>query len=314
MPPASFFAAIGTPLSSEEELDVEGLNHHLAYQWDGGMTGVLVAGTMGLMQLLTDQTYRQLIEHSVRLTKGRGEVMIGVGDTGFARTRDRIALLNQTRVDGVVVLSPFLLKFSQSELVDYFSALADFSKNALFLYDLPGLTGTKLELPTVLKLAKHGNIRGIKCSGDLGWTRQLMDLAPAGFRVIVAQAELVDVLLNAKVRDHLDGIFAVAPAWVAAIGRAAEANDFVTASAYQRKICELLGVVKKHGIFPSFTAILNAKGIPGNYAPAPLRRMNPAQKEELLAEPIVHELLTAYPGMLADQSAKLAEVPAVSPR
>src|SRR6185369_8155766 len=110
-----------------------------------------------------------------------------------------------------------------------FTALADFSTHPLFLYDLPGLTGVKLALETILKLSTHPNIRGIKCSGEFANTRPLLDSAPPGFRVIVAQADLIDVLLHHGVQDHLDGIFSLAPSWVTEIGRCAQAENWEAA-------------------------------------------------------------------------------------
>ena len=289
----ALFSAVGTPLAADETLHTEALEFHLADQWRAGMTGVLIGGTMGLMQLLGEATYRQLVQVGTRAATGRGEVMVGVGDVSFTRTRDRVRFVNEHPVDGVVCLSPFLWKFTQDELVDYFAALADVSRAPLYLYDLPVLTGTKLTLETVLAAARHPNIRGIKCSADLGWTRQLIDVAPKDFRVIVAQADLVDVLLRTGITQHLDGVFAVAPDWTAGIARAGAAGEWDVAAALQRKLSSLLRVMRDYGIFQSFTALLNARGIPGNYAPAPMRPLEAARREELLSLPIVAELLAA---------------------
>jgi 4-hydroxy-tetrahydrodipicolinate synthase len=41
------------------------------------------------------------------------------------------------------------------------------------------------------------------------------------------------------------------------------------------------------------TAMLNARGIPGNYAPRPMRPLNDAAREALLAEPVVTDFLAA---------------------
>jgi len=291
----ALFAAVGTPLTADEQLHCEALERHIADQWRAGMNGILLGGTMGLMQLLSEATYRQLVEVAGdAAAAGRGEVMIGVGDTSLARTRDRIRIANEhSRIDGVVCLSPFLWKFSEAELVDYFTALADASRAPLYLYDLPLLTGTKLTFETVLAVAKHPNVRGIKCSFDLGWTRQLIDLAPPGFRVIVAQADLVDVLLRNGITQQLDGVFALAPHWTVGIARAAAAGDWERAAALQRKLSALLRVLRDFGVFPAFTALLNARGIPGNYCPAPMRPLDDARVAELLATPIVTELLAA---------------------
>jgi 4-hydroxy-tetrahydrodipicolinate synthase len=287
----SFISAIGTPLRDDESLHVEGLEAHLDDQWQGGMTGVLIGGTMGAMQLLSEQTYRDLISNGARFGARRGEVLVGVGDAGLARTRERIQFANSCKPDGVVVLSPYLFRFSTTEVTDYFLALADVATRPLYLYDLPGMTGVKLELETVLKLAQHPNIHGIKASGDFSWTRQLIDRAPAGFRVIVAQADLIDVLLRQGVKEHLDGVFSLAPRWVSRIAAAAQVGDWELAAQAQNELSKLLGALKQYGVFPAFTAMLNVRGIPGNFAPAPFRPLPEDQLRSLLAEPIVMELL-----------------------
>jgi 4-hydroxy-tetrahydrodipicolinate synthase len=288
-----FISAIGTPLDGVESLHGEGLQCHLNDQWSAGIDGVLVGGTMGLMQLLTEKTYLNLVERSVELCAGRGEIMIGVGDAALARTLERVRLLNRWKVAGVVVLCPYLWKFTQHELIRYFSALGDASRNPVYLYDLPVLTGTKLELETVLTLTNHPNIRGIKCSCDFAWTRQLIDLAPSDFEIIVAQADLIDVLLQQGVRRQLDGVFAVAPMWIREIRSAGESRDWSRAAAYQQRMSALLRVMKRYGVFQAFTTIVNARGIPGNFAPAPLQPLQEEQREALLHESIVQELLDA---------------------
>lgn len=287
----TLIAAIGTPLTQSEALHREGLETHLADQWEGGMTGVLVAGTMGAMQMLTDSTYRELAESAVEFSRGKGEVMVGAGDTSLARTRSRIAFLNELKIDGTVVLSPFFLRFGQAELIRYFMALADFSKHPLYLYDLPGITGTKLELETVQQLARHPKIHGIKCSGDVGTTRQLIDSVPAGFRVIVAQADLVDVLMHHGVREHLDGVFSLAPFWVKSIESAARKSDWKTAAIWQQKLSALLRVLKKYGVFQVYSLLVNARGIPGSFMPAPIMPLSEGERSAVMEEPAVKDLL-----------------------
>jgi 4-hydroxy-tetrahydrodipicolinate synthase len=246
---------------------------------------------MGAMQMLSDATYRELVEHSTRFGTRGGEILVGVGDTSLSRTRDRIEFLNRWTVTGAVVLTPFFLTMSQAELVDYFLSLAEFSRNPLFLYDSPGLTRIRLEIETVLRLAEHPNIAGIKCVGELGAARQLLDMAPRGFRVVIAQADLIDVLLHHGVREHLDGVFSLAPFWVSGIQKAAAAGDWEMAAQYQSRLSSILSVLKRYGVFPTFGALLNERGIGGNYAPAPMRKLSEANLTSLMAEPIVGRLL-----------------------
>jgi 4-hydroxy-tetrahydrodipicolinate synthase len=100
-----FVSAICAPLTGTDQLHEEGLAAHLDEQWSAGIHGVLVAGTMGLMQLQRDDTYQALCRRSIELTKGRGEIMIGAGDTSLARTLARVEFINSLRhVDGVATL------------------------------------------------------------------------------------------------------------------------------------------------------------------------------------------------------------------
>ena len=293
---ARFITAIGTPLDENENLHHAGLVAHLADQAKAGTHGILVAGTMGMMQLLTDSTYRQLVEASVSLFTGKGEVLIGAGDLSQARSLDRIAYLNGFKIDGVAVLAPPFVTFGKAELIEYYRSLADASKAPIYLYDLPQLTKTKLDFDTVLQLAKHPNIRGIKCSDEPGYTRQLADqlveqLPDKGFRVIIAAPDLVDMTLRHGFVDQLDGMWTMAPYWCAAIGQAAAAGDWAKAAAYQRDLSAVKRQLVKFGVLPTFSALMNARGIPGSFAPRPFRPLSAADQTTLLAEPVIQRLL-----------------------
>lgn len=286
-----FIAALGTPLDDDELLHLEGLHAHFSDQLAGGMDGVLVAGTMGMMQLLRDQTYQALVRRSADFWRGKGELFVGVGDASFWRTRDRIHFVNQFPVDVVVVLAPYFMKFSQDQLIDYYSTLADESKAPVYLYDLPQSTGTTLSHDTIKALARHPNIRGIKCSGDVAQVRVLSDsFAGADFRVIVAQPLIVDVLMRSGMQQHLDGVFAMFPAWVKRMKAAVTAEDWGLAANLSQMMGVAMPRLHHYGVLSAMTALLNERGIPGNYAPRPYVRLDAQQRAALLAEKTIAAL------------------------
>ena len=285
-------SAICTPLNDDVSLDVDGLAAHLEDQWRHGIAGVLIGGTMGIMQLLPDATFQDLVRHGTQLARGRGEVLVGAGDTSLARTLGRVQYVEQFDVDGIVVLSPFFLTLGQDDLLAYFREVADRSRKPIYLYDLPGTTKTKLSLDTVLELSKHPNIHGIKCSGDWVDTWRLIHSVDRAFRVVPAQPRMMDLLVRCGVACNLDGIFAVAPGLTASIVEAAEQTDFALAAARQAKMGELLKLVlTKYPLFPACSAFLHAKGVSGNVFVPPTRPLSAGQREQFLAEPIVRELL-----------------------
>jgi 4-hydroxy-tetrahydrodipicolinate synthase len=289
---ALLITAMGTPLTdTDEALHLKGLEANLNDEYDGGIRSLLIAGTMGLMQLLTDQTYQDLARKTIEFGKGRFEILVGAGDASFARTRARIEFLNTLKIDAVVLLTPYFIQFNQDELIEYFRGLADVSKAPVLLYDLPQRTRSKIELSTVLELAKHPNIKGIKVSDEPSYTRQLIDLAPKNFRIVIAQPDLVDVFLRHGVKEHLDGMFNAAPQWTSNIVKHGLAGEWDKAAQYQQQLSAVKRAFIKYGVFPAFTVLLNARGIPGNFAPRPYRPLTAQQKEQFLAEPIIRQLL-----------------------
>ncbi len=292
MPKTRFITATCTPLHNDETLHDEGLEAHIEDQWKNGVYGLLVAGTMGRLQLLSDQTYKDLVRQSVEFARGKGEILVGVGDASFVRTRDRIQCVEGFDIDGVVALAPYFVAFTQEELVDYYTALADVSSKPLYLYDLPQVTGTKLAVDTVLRIADHPNVAGIKCSDDYAHTRPLIDALGDRFRIIVAQPFLVDTLIRDGVQEHLDGIYGVAPRWTVSIAEAAEAGDWDAAAKWQGKLSDLLRTLRDHyPVIPACSEILNKRGIPGQVFMAPQRPLSQDQHDRLFNEPIIKQLL-----------------------
>lgn len=274
-------------MHEDESLNVESLAIHIEEQVQAGFAGLLVGGTMGLMQLLCDKTYRDLIEQGVRLGDRRVEMLVGVGDTSFARTCDRITFAQQFDVDGLVVLTPSWWKYNNEELLQYYRALADFAKKPIYLYDLPGLTGVSIDLELMKKLAEHPNIAGIKCSGAWQGTRELMDSLEGQLRVIPAQPLLMDQLIRLGVQDNLDGIYSIFPELTVKILKAAESEQWEQAKRLVQDLSEILVVLRRYGVMAAAFAVLNARGIESAALPRPLQLLDRDQQEKILSEPAI---------------------------
>ena len=69
-------------------------------------------------------------------------------------------------------------------------------------------------------------------------------------------------------------------------------GDYRAGFPRQQKLTEfLLLIATGYPLFPACTAILNARGIPGKVHPSPIKVLKPEEKERLLKEPLVRELL-----------------------
>lgn len=290
---ARFITAIGTPLTEDDQLHVEGLDRHIDDQAEAGIDSLLVAGTMGLLPLQTDTVWHQLIEQSVALNRGRFEMLVGATDVSTPRALARIDFLNGVEgVDGVVIMAPGLFKFTPSQYVSYFSDLADASRYPLYLYDLEPVTGVHLSVDTVLTLAEHPNIAGIKLSANVPEAVRLQTrLNGSPFRLIIAEPVISDMLFRHGYAEHLDGIYAIAPHWAVSLAEAVRRDDWEGADSWQWKLTQIKELFLELPFSEVFTALMNLRGFPGKFAPRPMSQPGAAFIDELRQQPVVRELL-----------------------
>ena len=285
-------AAIGTPMTLDEQLHSEGLVAQLDRLGEANVSGILVAGTFGVMQMLRDDTYCDLVTQACGYGRFGGKLFIGVSDMSSIRTKQRIHFVNQFCIDGVVVLPPFFMAFSQQEILDYYRSLADESKAPVYLYDLPQRTHVAINPQTVLALAQHPNIAGIKCSGPVAQALNLIEQVTElglDFEVLLAHPDRLVELAENGVRSHLDGIYALAPHWAMQVARGVTMGRSV--HEVQNDLTQLRDVLRRHGGLSALTPLMNACGIPGRFSPAPFQTLSVQQQRDLFNEPVVKKLL-----------------------
>lgn len=289
--PTRLISAICTPLHPNGDLHAEGLHSHIEAQLTAGIDGILAAGTMGLMQMQTDATYDRLIEESARAVSGRCQLWIGVGDTSLIRTMARIRVAEQYPVDGLVVLTPYFIRFNEEELLRYFLELADAANKPIYLYDLPDLTGTALSMDLIQRVVAHPNVHGLKCTRTWEWTTELFDKLSAKTHVIPAQPLRVADLIRLGVPDNLDGLFAIFPNHSRALADAADRGDWETAATLQADLSAFLDTAREKSLFGAVTVVLNTMDVPGIMAPAPIYQLSAAERAALLDQELIRRLI-----------------------
>ena len=89
-------------------------------------------------------------------------------------------------VSGLLTANPYYNKPGQEGQYRHFRAIAEAVPCPVFLYNIPGRTGTNLEPATILRLAEDAhNIQGVKeSSGNLQQIAELLHLLPSSFAVL----------------------------------------------------------------------------------------------------------------------------------
>jgi 4-hydroxy-tetrahydrodipicolinate synthase len=105
-----------------------------------------------------------------------------------AATHKMQEMLDETAawpIDGYLISAPYYLRPSQRGLLTHFSALADHASWPIVLYNIPYRTSVNITNETLLRLAQHPNIVGLKdCCADRAQSIDLLGRRPEGFRVL----------------------------------------------------------------------------------------------------------------------------------
>jgi 4-hydroxy-tetrahydrodipicolinate synthase len=89
-------------------------------------------------------------------------------------------------IDGYLISSPYYSRPSQRGLTAHFTALADHASWPIVLYNIPYRAAVNLTNETLLNLAAHPNIVGLKdCCADRAQSIDLLRRRPDGFRVLI---------------------------------------------------------------------------------------------------------------------------------
>jgi len=101
-------------------------------------------------------------------------------------------------IDGYLISSPYYSRPSQRGLLQHFTVLADHASWPIALYNVPYRASVTLETDTLLELARHPNIVGLKdCGADRAQTVELLRRRPAGFRILTGEdAQYFEALID----------------------------------------------------------------------------------------------------------------------
>jgi 4-hydroxy-tetrahydrodipicolinate synthase len=174
--------AMVTPFERDGSLDLDAARRLAAHLIDHGSDGLVLAGTTGESPVLSHDEKLGLFEAVVAEVGDRASIIAG---TGTYDTEETVQLTTEAAgagVDACLVVTPYYSKPPQNGLVAHFTAVADASDLPLLAYDIPGRTGRRIERATMVELARHERIVGVKDAvGDAGETAKLrQELDDAG--------------------------------------------------------------------------------------------------------------------------------------
>ena len=154
--------ALVTPMLQDRSIDWTALSALINHVSEGGVDYLVVQGTTGESATTTSDEKKKIIETIKESNANHLPIVYGIGGND---TESLLTQINNTSfkgIDAILSVSPYYNKPSSRGVIEHFNAIADACPVPVILYNIPGRTGINLSPETVLQLAEHPNIIGIK--------------------------------------------------------------------------------------------------------------------------------------------------------
>jgi 4-hydroxy-tetrahydrodipicolinate synthase len=235
--------ALVTPFLQDGAIDDTALRNLISWQIDSGIDFLVPCGTTGETPTLTHDEWLFVIDTTIEVAAGRVPIVAGATSNS---THEAVAkakeLAGRPGVNAILTATPYYNKPTQEGLFRHFKAIAEsVGDKPLIVYNVPGRTGTNLEPQTLARLIETPNIAGVKeASGNLPQVADMIHTVPETFLVFSGDdAVTLPVIALGGV-----GVISVAsneiPLEMAALARAALANEWTTARTLNRKYFPLM--------------------------------------------------------------------------
>ncbi len=281
---------IPTPFDAEGKILHERLSDNLARWFAAGLHGVAVLGSNGEYVLLSEadkcavwETAREAIPPD----------RLFIAGTGMESTIAAIALTRRAAelgADAALVVTPHYYRgqMAGANLVRHFNAVADASPIPIILYNVPANTGIDMDAATIVELARHENIAGIKdSSGNLAKMGEIIHAVPARFACLAGSGSFFFPALTLGARGGVMAVANIAPRECVQLYEAYERGNYASAREIQLRLIKLNAAVTSRWSVPGLKAALDQVGYYGGPPRPPLQSLD--ERDRLTLAEIMRE-------------------------
>jgi 4-hydroxy-tetrahydrodipicolinate synthase len=281
---AGLGTALVTPFSDAGALDEPAQRRLVARQQRAGVDVLVPCGTTGESVTLDADEQQRVIGVVLEEAAGR-TVLAGAGsnDTRQAVARARAAA--SLGAHGVLSVGPYYNKPGGEGHYRHFASVAEASSVPVVVYNVPGRTGSNIDVRTLLRLAEHPNVVGVKeASGSMAQVMELLRDRPPSFEVLSGD----DALTLAFMALGAEGVISVvanqAPGPMAELVRACARGDFAQARRVHARLLRLMNLNFAESNPVPVKASLALMGLCAESYRLPLMPPSPETREALRAE------------------------------
>jgi 4-hydroxy-tetrahydrodipicolinate synthase len=176
--------ALITPLK-QGTIDQQAIHKLVEWHIEQGTQGLVACGCTGEGFCLSLEEQQTVIKTVMEVAQKRIPVIASASAITPEETVKLAYQAEANDVDGLMVITPPVVKPTQQALCEYFQYINDRVKTPIIVYDNPARTGTPIHNETVIKIARLSNIVALKdSSGDVTRLADLLPYIPQDFTIL----------------------------------------------------------------------------------------------------------------------------------
>jgi len=283
---------VPTAFDDNGEIAPGKLQDNLAQLAEHPLSGFVIMGSNGEYVYL-DEAEKVTLFKAARRAIPTNKLFIA--GTGAEATRTALRLTRSAAdagADAAIIITPAYYKpaMTASALIQHFTTLADASPIPIILYNMPAYAGIDMSTETILQLAAHPNIIGLKESAanlvKISEITKTIVEKGLDFAVLAGSASFLQPALMMGASGGILAAANVAPDLCIAIYNACQTAQAEEARHLQHSILSLnAAITSKYGV-AGLKAVMDRLGLYGGPVRPPLLPLTPTEQEILAKMPL----------------------------
>jgi len=227
-----------------------------------GVHGLTPLGSTGEFAYLNSEQREGVVRTTIEATRKRVPVVAGVASTGTANAVAQAKRYQALGADGILAICEAYFPLKESQVENYFRAIADAVEIPVVLYTNPNFQRSDLTLDTIERLSEHPRIRYIKdASTNTGRLLSIMQRAP-DLKVFSASAHIPAAVMLIGGVGWMAGPACIVPKQSVALYELCRARRFDDAMPLQRKLWRVNEAFARFNLAACIKAGLELQGYP----------------------------------------------------
>lgn len=162
-----------------------------------GVDAILVLGSTGEANLLTEEECNSLLYYVVKLVNKRVKVIAGVSSCSTDDAINKSLRYQDIGANFLLVSPPNYVKPNEEGIFIHYSLISSVVKIPIIIYNIPSRCGVNISIESLLKLKKKSNIIGIKeSSKDINHILDVANICDDDFSLYCGNDEMSYLFLS----------------------------------------------------------------------------------------------------------------------